>query len=128
MWESGCLREPRVTLGSRSLSKNLPDLHNISVWGKSYIELFGKEKIINAPCYKVEELSSGVMWMQLSPDVYNEKGCWTALTDTREKIKAYLNNNAFFDPKLPHDYKYNIPKFDLSDIRKPLKISEESSF
>lgn len=147
---SGQGKEPNTVLVSRQLSEQcLPDLYNISIWGKPYIEFFGHDKLLKSPCYKVEELSSGVIWMQLSPEVYTEKGCWSAITDVREKVKAYLNNNAFYDPSLytrhitlrdlekdpvlrekflsaeldKERYKmYKVPKFDLSDIRKPLKI------
>lgn len=146
--------EPNSTLVARQLSEQcLPDLYNISIWGKPYIEFFGREKLMSAPCYKVEDLPSGDIWMQLAPHVYDEKGSWSAIKDVRAKVKAHLDNNAFYDPSLYkrqitiHDlekdpilheeflsgelmkerYKvYNVPKFDLSDIRKPLMVQKRT--
>lgn len=114
VWESSGGREPKIV---GQIEKNLIDLDNIDIWGKPYIDFFGKEKLLNCPCYKTEELPSGAIWTQLSPDIFSEKGCWTALKDIRARVKSYLNNNAFYDPALPHDHKYNVPKFDLSDIK-----------
>lgn len=115
-------KEPDTTFVSRELGECLPDLYNITVWGEPYIKFFGKQKLLEAPCYKVEELPSGLIWMQLSPEVYTEKGCWTALRYVREGVKAYLDNNAFRDPNLPQDHKFNVPQFDFSEIMKPLKV------
>lgn len=148
--------QPNATLVSRQLSEQcLPDLYNISVWGKPYIEFFGRDKLLSAPCYKVEEMHPGLIWMQLSPDVYSEKGSWTTIKDVREKVKVYLNNNAFYDPKLHTRYitiqelekdpvlrekfvsgelvnesykkNYKVPQFDLTDIRKPLVMQNVES-
>lgn len=118
-------REPQTTVASRTLvDACIPDLYNVTVWGGPYIKFFGKERLLSAPCYKVEELPSGLIWMQLSPEVYVEQGCWTALKEVRKRVKAHLNNNAFRDPSLPHNHKYSIPQFDLSEVQKPLKVPE----
>ena len=114
--------------------KYLPDLYNVTIWGKPYIDFFGRDKLLNALCHKVEELPSGAIWMQLSPDVCDEKGSMDVLKDIREKVKAYLDNDAFFDPKYPRNelwdedlHKYNIPNFDLSEIQAPIELEEENS-
>lgn len=146
-------KQPQSILSFRQLAECLPDLYNITVWGKPYIEFFGKEKLLTSPCYKVEELPSGTIWMQLAPDVYNESGSWTAIKDVREKVKAHLNNKAFYDASLHKNitifdlendpvlrqkflsgelikelYKknYKVPEFDLSEIRKPLILPEDN--
>jgi hypothetical protein len=34
-----------------------PELHWINLFGKPYIDLFGKEKLLSAPCYKAKEIT-----------------------------------------------------------------------
>jgi hypothetical protein len=144
------VRSSNVITSRKLYNEYIPDLYNITLWGKPYIELFGREKILNAPCYTVEELSPDLIWMQLSPDVVSDAAGWTALTKIREDVKKYLHNNAFRDPELSRVevksvkvvdmekdeelrrkflsgelfketyHKYDLPKFDLSEIQKPI--------
>jgi len=149
--------EDVVTLGSSSIitsrqlyNEYIPDLYNITLWGKPYIDFFGREKLLNAPCYKVEELSSNLIWMQLSPDVVSEAAGWATLRKIRDDVKKYLHPNAFRYPELSRQevknvkvadmleddklirkfasgelykdtyHKYDLPNFDLSEIQAPI--------
>lgn len=128
----------------------IPDLYNITLWGKPYIDFFGREKLLNTPCYIVEEISPELIWMQLSPEAVSEAAGWAALEKIREDVKRYLHNNAFRNPELSRVevksvkvvdmekdeelrikflsgelfketyHKYDLPKFDLSEIQKPI--------
>jgi hypothetical protein len=112
----------------------VPDLYNVTIWGLPYIDFFGKEKILQAPCYKTIEMTSGLIWMQLAPGVCDATITMDALKDVREKVKTYLNNDAFFNLNYPRNeiydedlHKYKLPKFDLSAIQAPVKLSEGPS-
>lgn len=112
-------KEPKTTLVGRQLSKKcLPDLYNVSIWGRPYVELLGKERLLSTPCFKVEELPDGMVWMQLSENVFDINGCWEEIKEERERARVHLNSNVFHDRTLPHDHTYTVPKFDLTAISK----------
>jgi hypothetical protein len=111
-----------VLSSNRHIMKYLPDIYAIVVFGKPYINFFGKDKILSSPCYKVEELPNGFIKIQLGDYIFGERGSKESLKDVRQAVKSHLNINAFFDPKLPQDHKYNVPEFDLSEIRAPIEL------
>jgi hypothetical protein len=93
-----------------------PELQWMNFFGKPYIDLFGKEKLLSAPAYRVESLGSNVIAIQTTDNVFEP------IPDTvREKIKRYLGENAFvWNGKRAWDYNKktdNIaPHFNFSEV------------
>lgn len=114
-----------IFLSGSKLGKNLPDIYAVTVLGKPYIDVFGRERLLSTPCKKAEELSSDHIWLQLGEDILDEGGSKEALRDVRQAVKAHLDKNVFFDPDLPPAHKYSVPEFDLSEIRAPINLPDD---
>jgi len=92
-----------------------PELQWVNFFGKPYIDLFGREKLLSSPAYKVESIGTNVIALQTIESIFEP-----IPNDVRESIKKHLCENAFvWDGKraLIYKNKENIaPKFDFSNI------------
>ena len=90
-----------------------PELHWMNFFGKPYIELFGSEKLLTAPCYRVEAVANDVIALQLSECPFSP-----IPSDTRLAVKNHLNPDAFVEEgKSYRNYKTGItPEFDFSNV------------
>lgn len=122
-------------LFSTGLNRWLPDLRWAQVFGPPYVRLFGLEKLLSAPAYKVEQLGPETVYLQLSESLFDMHDHYEAVDAERQKVKAHLDDNIFFDPKksthylerlhdtgprcmtanqiLPEDHIYRTPVFDF---------------
>ncbi len=138
----------RLSIG-REIFSYLPDLYWLTIFGPPYVKLFGRERLLSAPAYRVEELPYGMVWIQLSESPLDMRDRYDELHAQRQAIKAHLNQNAFFDPgfhprerdfvgRTPEEleakiaawygtHTYNVPEFDLSELRAPLPTPEEAA-
>ncbi len=110
------------THSSTTLIDYMPKVYFVNIFGLPYIELFGKEKILSAPCHLVQELKCGSIWLQLLPGLPKNIEDLTLLEDRKKLVIEHLNNNAFFDATLPPNHKYNVPKFDLLALKAPINL------
>ena len=96
-----------------NLRVRLPEINWMMLLGKPYIDLFGRDKILNTPCYKVEPISDNLIALQLTESIFEP-----ITSSVRDKIKKYLGENAFVeDGKCSHAYKSGmVPKFDFSEV------------
>jgi hypothetical protein len=92
-----------------------PELHWINLFGRPYIELFGREKLLSAPCYKVEELAEGIIALQLTDNLFEP-----IPEEMRASVKKYLCEQAFVESgKTYRDYLNKdiiVPNFDYSQV------------
>ncbi|WP_027621702.1 hypothetical protein [Acetivibrio clariflavus] len=92
-----------------------PELHWMNFFGKPYIDLFGRDKLLSAPAYKVESIGDKVIAIQTTNNIFEP-----IPNDVREKIKRHLGENAFvWDGKqaLAYRNKENlVPEFDFSEV------------
>lgn len=117
------------------LNRWLPDLRWAQVFGPAYVRLFGLEKLLSAPAYKVEQLGPETVYLQLSESLFDMLDHYEAVDAERQKVKAHLDDNIFFDPKksvhylerfydtgprcmtanqiLPEDHIYRTPVFEF---------------
>jgi hypothetical protein len=117
------------------LQRWLPDLRWAQVFGPAYVRLFGLEKLLSAPAYKVEQLGPETVYLQLSESLFDMHDHYEAVDAERQKVKAHLDDNIFFDPKksvhylerrydtgprcmtanqiLPEDHIYRTPVFEF---------------
>jgi len=51
------------------LKKCLPDIYWTTVFGKPYVELFSRERLLSCPAHRIKELDSGAIVVQLTPDL-----------------------------------------------------------
>ncbi len=116
----GCLDPQRQRYGlcvtGHQLEKYIPDLYWVTVFGKSYVELFGKERLLSAPAPIVREIGGGCIYIQLSDSIYDLETDYERVDAVKQAIKKHLDCNAFFDPDAPSDHKYNVPALELEPL------------
>lgn len=76
----------------------LPDMYWGVVFGKPYVDLWGK-KIFEVPAFKVEKISDDMVFIQLTADISDLINDPEQVRIEREKIKAFLNNYVFYSPE-----------------------------
>lgn len=119
--------EPYMYVTTHELRHWLPNLPWLAYFGKPYVELFGKEKLANAPVYRVEEISEGYL-LQLTEHIADMETDYPSYRAKEQEVKAYLHPNAFYnrekgyslDILKAHLEKYTIPQpgsvFDTPDF------------
>lgn len=98
----------------------IKELYWLTVFGPSYVDFFGRHRILAAPAYEVRELPYGGIGVQLTPDVEdsNAPHAWEHFLSVRKQAKSHLDKNAFFEPKLPLTHKYEGPRIQLVNRQK----------
>ncbi|MFV5513641.1 hypothetical protein [Acinetobacter gerneri] len=76
----------------------LPDMYWGVVFGKPYVDLWGK-KLFEVPAFKVEKLSDDMVFIQLTADISDLINDPEQVRVEREKIKTFLNNYVFYSPE-----------------------------
>lgn len=90
-----------------------PELHWMAFFGKPYIELFGRDKLLNAPCYSTESIGSDIIALQMTESPFH------AVTDEmRNAVKTFLDPEAFVENgKSYRAYKTgHVPSFDFTNV------------
>tara|TARA_B100000745_G_scaffold258672_1_gene181906 strand:- start:200 stop:1471 length:1272 start_codon:yes stop_codon:yes gene_type:complete len=81
-------------LTTHDLKNGIPGLAWLTYFGKSYVELFGKEKLLSAPVYKTWECANGV-FLQVTPGLYTKDEDYQELQEIKERAIEHLGRNAF---------------------------------
>lgn len=110
-------KEPYMIVTTHELRHWLPNLPWLAYFGKPYVELFGKEKLANAPVYRVEEIGEGYL-LQLTEHIADMETDYPSYRANEQEVKAYLHPNAFYnrekgyslDILKAHLEKYTIPQ------------------
>jgi hypothetical protein len=93
------------------LRKYIPDIYWVTVFGKSYVDLFSRERLLSAPAYRARELENGSVLIQLT-EFPSESGKGSDSYQSRKTlVKDHLNSDTFFDLNKGADYKYSVPDF-----------------
>lgn len=82
---------------TNSLMHWLPALPWAVVFGDAYVRMFGLNKLLSAPVFKVEQLSDSCVYIQLSPDLRDLETDYVAVHAVRQCVQAHLGHEAFFD-------------------------------
>lgn len=82
-----------------SLQHWLPALPWATVFGDAYVRMFGMERLLSAPAFKVEQLSNSAVYLQLTPCLSDLEGAYEEFHAIRMRVQAHLGNEAFFDAK-----------------------------
>ncbi len=95
-----------------------PELQWKAIFGRPYIDLFSKERILATPCFNIEEIGEDFISIQLQEDVYK-----AIPKEIREKVKNHLGTAAFVE--YGHDFRdYRdkpnlVPMFNFSNLEHP---------
>ncbi|WP_454690808.1 hypothetical protein [Achromobacter aloeverae] len=93
-------------------------LHDIlwgQIFGPEYVRLFGLEKLLAAPAYKVELVAEDSVYLQLTESLFDVHNDYRRVDKIRWQVKEYLDDNIFFDRYLPIGHEYRKPVFEFTD-------------
>lgn len=94
-----------------NLGLRLPDIPNVSIYGKPYIEFFGRDKIESAPFHSIEQLSDDLYWLQateLVTDLVPE--------NVKTSIRKHFGEDAFMSGNKWRYSDGHHPVFDFSAV------------
>lgn len=100
--------------------KHLPALYWSQVFGPPYVRLFGLEKLLSTPAFKVEQLGPETVYLQLTESIFDVRERYDHVDAVREKVKAHIDDNIIFNPNNPPDHVYRVPDFQFPP--KPVKV------
>lgn len=83
----------------------LPDMPWAVVFGPSYVRMFGKEKLLNTPAYKVEDIGEEMVFIQLTSGMEDIHNNFKKVMDARLIAKKHLGENSFFKHDLAYDFR-----------------------
>ena len=111
-----------LNVSTKLLRHWLPEMPWAVVFGSAYIRLFGKEKVLNTPAYKVEEIGDELVYIQLTPHMEDIHEQYEQVMQARTNAKKHLGDECFFKPELAYNFNaepdkagkiFKVPIFDL---------------
>src|SRR5262249_55008532 len=84
--------EKHLFLFTLLLNKFLPDIYWATVFGRPYVELFSRERLLSCPAYCVKELDNGSIVVQLTPELKDITAEEAAFERVRREARNHLNN------------------------------------
>jgi hypothetical protein len=93
------------------LNKCLPDIYWMTAFGRPYVELFSRERLLSCPAHSVKELENGSIVIQLTPELKDITAEEVEFERVRQEARNHLNNDAFFDAAKGLDHRYRVPEF-----------------
>ncbi|QAA33036.1 hypothetical protein [Clostridium manihotivorum] len=91
----------------------LPEIRWLNIYGKPYVEMFGKEKLLSTPCHKAKAITEEIISVQASESLFQ-----VIDDNVKNNIKNHLGKDAFvWDNKSVWGYKEGkVPNFDFSGV------------
>jgi hypothetical protein len=105
-------------------AERLPGIYWANFFGRPYIEFFGRDKLLNTPCYEVREINDDLILL-LTADSFNAPEMIESDEEV-SKVKAYLNQNAFAGANFPQE-SCAVPLFNFGDVRGTTEVPTEGS-
>lgn len=95
-------------LPTHFLREGLPDVPWAMFFGPPYVELFGRERLLNTPAAHVEELADGI-YVQLTPSVTDVAVSRESYLAAQQAAREHLDSNAFVGDASPGEIR--VPEF-----------------
>lgn len=105
-------------------AERLPGIYWANLFGRPYIEFFGREKLLATPCYEVGEINDDLILL-LTAESLNAPEMIES-DKVVNQIKEYLNQNAFAGPNFPEE-PCAVPEFNFGDVRWTTELPVEES-
>ncbi|HJV74035.1 MAG TPA: hypothetical protein VJ654_07430 [Noviherbaspirillum sp.] len=111
-----------IHIPSHQLQTFLPDILWSQVFGPPYVRLFGLEKLLSAPAYRVEQLGPETVYIQLSESLFDMHERYETVDAIRQQVKAHLDDNIFFKADNPEGHVYRTPDFQFPPDPNPVPL------
>jgi hypothetical protein len=95
-------------------AERLPGVYWANLFGRPYIDFFGREKLLATPCYGVREVNKDLILIVTSNSINSSE--MIEGDEVTNRVKAYLDQGAFAGPNFPHE-RCAVPDFDFADVR-----------
>ena len=102
-----------IHVTSHVIQKFFRDVLWSLIYGKPYIELFGLDKLLSAPAYKVEHLAPDIIYIQLTPTLFDLYEKCEEVDRVRQLVKQHLDDNIFFKESNSEGHVYRTPNFNF---------------
>lgn len=94
-----------INLSTHVLRHWLPDMPWAVVLGSAYVRMFGKERLLTCPAYKVEDIGPEMVFIQLTSNIEDIYKKYDEVIQARALAKKHLGEECFLKPELAYDYK-----------------------
>jgi hypothetical protein len=98
-------------LASKDLKRRIPDLYWATVLGAPYTAMFGKERVLSTPAYRVDAFSQDMVSLQMTKDLSDVDQHFDAFNEARQRALQHLGEKAFFCPATEAASEYWAPSF-----------------
>lgn len=125
LMESGAIPSgDRFFLTTHVLRHWLPDVFWATIFGAPYVKLFGKERLLSAPAFIVEEIAEDIFYVQLTEKMNDIVTSSDRVDDFRIKFKDHIGIDAFYIAGRSYDRlargpigdAFAVPNFELSRL------------
>jgi hypothetical protein len=96
---------------TKLLMRHIPMLFWGNVFGTPYVDLFGRDLVLSTPAYRVEQLSDGSAYVQLTDKIQDLHDDPERIAVIRNKVMDHLGRSAFYDPEADPCKEYEVPLF-----------------
>lgn len=115
----GCyINTKDLSMVTHTLKHWLPTLPWGVVFGEAYVRLFGLDKLLTAPAYKVEKLSDTAVYLQLSEKLTDLETDYESVHAVRLQVQAHLGERAFFDERYAYPLRGPMGTMTSEEFRK----------
>ncbi|MBX7059742.1 MAG: hypothetical protein K1X75_16880 [Leptospirales bacterium] len=104
-------KDPSIYISSIALQSYIPEIYLITIFGKPYIQLFGRKKLVQAPVAQAIELENGAIMLKLMDDLSIIDP--VEMEARRREVKIHLGSEAFYDPQIGATGGYQKANFEL---------------
>ena len=100
-------------LSSQHIHRCIPELYWATVFGPHYVKMFGRDRLLSTPVFRVESLGTDRILLQLSAKLSDLEDHWPEVERVHSSAKAHLGQDAFFQPGAESPAGYRVPQFEL---------------
>ncbi len=100
----------KTITASWRIEKYLPNLFWANVFGRPYIDFFGRARLRTASVAKVDERVNTVE-LRIADRLEDDVISWSTFKDLRDRCKSHLGADAFFEAGTSAHHQYRAPKF-----------------
>jgi hypothetical protein len=98
------------------LRRWIPELFWTTIFGPPYVKLFGRDRLLSAPCFSAEEIGPSIIRLQLSKSIYEMRDSFDQLDGIRSAVKRHLDVDAFWRRGAPCEHQYVVPN-ELAEVK-----------
>jgi len=91
-----------LRVNTHTLRRWLPDMPWLLYSGPP-MKMFGKDTLLSTPAYRVESVADEMIFLQLTPHMYDIHEKYDEVMRARALAKKHLGEECFFKPELAYD-------------------------